>query len=117
MNPAAIDPPSLVGKVICFVITNSEVEDDVSVLAGTGVWRDGALWVEFSEEAIAPWEVYPEWLTRIREIDESQTRDILCDADFFIPLTISSMPDGVDTESLIRTGLIWHASGREESEG
>lgn len=45
-------------------------------------------------------------LNRIKATD-TETRSIMLDADFYVPLTIGAKPDGSEGEGMLQTGLKW----------
>ena len=51
-------------------------------------------------------DIRAEWIGRIQSVDPA-LRKTLRDADFYLPLTVGSLPSGDDEDDLIRTGLRW----------
>jgi hypothetical protein len=97
----------LVGKKIALLLigTKENGDDDWVVFAGTVYEVNGALYVDFGGR----WplfEIRDEWAARVRPTDD-KSRDILLDAELFIPLTVGNLPDDAPPSEFQETGLKW----------
>jgi hypothetical protein len=100
-----MDVEQAVGKCITLVVTNVEKEDDVHVYAGLLHIHDGHYTFVNEEKG---WRVQLdlEQLGRIRPVD-GELREILLGADYYLPLTVRSLPTNGQDE-ILKTGLKWH---------
>jgi hypothetical protein len=94
-----------VGKCVTLVVTNVENDDDVHVFAGLLQIRDGHYCFVNEEKG---WRVQldKEQLGRMRPV-EGDLRPMLLGAEYYLPLTIGSLPENGQDE-VFKTGLKWH---------
>ena len=93
-------------KVIALLL-KGETEDgekDWAVFTGLGQVVDASLQLYRGEDN-PPVAIREAWLERIRPV-EPDLKQIMCDADFMIPLTVGNLADD-DREGLEPTGLKW----------
>jgi hypothetical protein len=99
-----MDVEQMVGKCITLVVTNLEKEDDVHVYAGLLQVLDGQ-YIFVNEEKGWRVQLDKEQLGRITPVGE-ELREILLGADYYLPLTIGSLPE--NGQEVFKTGLKWH---------
>jgi hypothetical protein len=56
-------------------------------------------------------EVPDDALERLQRVKE-EVKDVFSGADFFIPLTVSPLPEGTEPADFIATGLKWPKAAR-----
>ena len=93
------------GKRLVLVLwgKDSDGADEVSAHAGT-VRKTSAGFVLERGADQPPIDLRPEWLNRVRPVPEN-LRSVLLDADFQIPLTVGSLPEGADTSAYVQLGI------------
>lgn len=100
MDLAEIDGKSL---ALLLIGEDENGEDDCAVFRGTARWDGTDL--HFVREGV-DFAIPADALGRIRSVD-SAIRDIMLDAEYFIPLSVGPLPAGADATDFARTGLKW----------
>jgi hypothetical protein len=95
----------IVGKRLALVIwgKDRDGEDEVWVHTGT-VHESGSGFVLDRGEDKPQVKLLPEWLSRIEPVDD-EVRSTLCEAEVYVSLTISSIPEGMDPSQFEDIGL------------
>ena len=101
-----MDLTTLDGKLftLLLICTTPEGEDDWAVFPGIARVEDGKLYLD--RGAKPRFDIRPEWIGRIQSVDPA-LRKTLRDADYYLPLTVGSLPSGDDADDLVQTGLNW----------
>jgi hypothetical protein len=101
-----MDLTALDGKALTLLLlgTTPEGDDDWAVFPGISQVEDGQLYID--RGAKPRFDIRPEWIDRIQAVDPA-LREMLRDADYYLPLTVGSLPTGDDGDDLIQTGLKW----------
>jgi hypothetical protein len=95
------------GRIVALLVMDetAEGEPEWSVLYGTVEFQEGsdaAVFVGQNRKGRIP--LASEQLARARPVTE-QLRTVFAPADFFIPMTIGSIPEGDDVSDYQRTGF------------
>lgn len=89
------------GKSLALLLAGED--EDWSVLRGTVRQQGDVVLLDHSAGG-EPFHIQPEWLDRIQPIPEDLS-DILMNADFFLPLSVGTLPEGDDPSDYKFTGL------------
>jgi len=84
--------------------TTTDSKDDWAVFPGIARIHEVGLYVDRGPKA--RFKIRPEWLSRIRPVDAS-LRSTLQGADYYLPLTVGTLPSGANEDDLLMTGLKW----------
>lgn len=97
---------NIIGSSFCVLLMReaAEGEDDWAIFSGTLKQNSTGLFLDRGTKA--PFEIRAEWIDHIKPVD-SEVKDILLDAEYYLPLSVGSIPEGESTESYIDTGLKW----------
>jgi hypothetical protein len=98
-----IEPSELDGKRIALVLTDTA--DESVAFTGVGKW-DGSVLVMLRRTPDPSVEIREEWYPKIRATPDG-SKDVLLGADFFIMLTVGTLPPGSDETQFQKTGLKW----------
>lgn len=79
-------------------------KDDVAVFTGIARWENGHLYLD--RKGKKPFQFPDDTLERIKPVP-AEISDILLEADFYISMTIGSLPKDANPEDYIKTGLKW----------
>ncbi|MGH7595682.1 MAG: hypothetical protein ACREOI_04985 [bacterium] len=92
------------GKSIALLLVDETKEEaDWFVLNGIARFSESAFYVELVTSQ-KPFEIQIEWLSRIKPTPK-ELRDVLSDADYYLPLVVGSLPDDADLNEYVHTGL------------
>jgi hypothetical protein len=95
-------------NISLLLISISERDQDYAVITGTALWNDNVLRVDFGQNE--PLFTVPKYaLDRLRPVND-EVRDIIRNAEFYLPLFITDLPSDADPASWIYTGLQWLAN-------
>jgi len=94
------------GKRLALLVTGKDAQgnDDWAVFTGTARIQENVVVLVRNEGKSV--EIPSEWVTRIKPVPP-ETRDILLNAEFYLPLAIGPLLDGESAEDYIETGLKW----------
>lgn len=82
-------------------------EDDWAILKGKGVVKSGALYIHYgADQPLFP--VPREAVGRIKKVT-AEMSDMLLGADLCIPLTVGTVDEDIDPETLLSAGIAWPA--------
>ena len=100
-----------IGKINCkklallLMSKKENGEDDWSVFTGIARWDGKSLLLDRGGEKNT-FRVPEDTLNRIKAVDKDN-RETFCDAEYFIPLTVSTLPDNANLNEYIKTDLKW----------
>lgn len=101
-----VDPSLVDGKRLAVVLIASDVEKkEGAVFFGTARWDGQNLQLDRGSENPS-FTIPSETLGKLQKVD-GKLRDILQDADYWISLTVSPLPEGADLSQYRLTGLKW----------
>jgi hypothetical protein len=102
-----MDPNPIVGKRIALLIAGKDENggDDWAVFTGTAQLDQGR--VVLLRDSGDPVEIEPEWLARVQPVPDGESRRILGEAEYLIPLAVGDIPEGTDSAGYRNTGLKW----------
>ncbi len=89
------------GKTLALLFAGKD--GDWSVLRGTVHQQGDVVMLDHSASG-EPFHIQPEWLDRIKPIPEDLS-DILMNADFFLSLSVGTLPERSDPSDYKFTGL------------
>jgi len=95
------------GKKLALLLMSKKEngEDDWSVFTGIARWDGKSLLLDRGGEKNT-FRVPEDTLNRIKAVDKDN-RETFCDAEYFIPLTVSTLPDNANLNEYIKTDLKW----------
>jgi len=97
----------LTGKKLALAIWGEDEngKDDVAVLTGRARWANGHLYLDYGRNQ-KPFQFPDDVLERIKPVP-ADVADIFLEAEFYISMSIGSLPDDADPNDYIDTGLKW----------
>ena len=98
-----MDPATIQGKRIALWLTDASNES--AVFAGVAAWNGSKLTLDLGTST--PFEIQPEWYERISTITNEEVRRILLDCDFYLRLSVGTLPASEDIAEFEKTGLKW----------
>jgi hypothetical protein len=95
------------GKLLTLLLIGEteDGKDDWAVFPGTARVRTGSLFLERSGGK-EPFAIREDWLERVKPVEPS-VKDILGNADYYLPLMVGNIPDGANVDDVARTALQW----------
>lgn len=91
----------LSGKSLALLLVGED--ENRWILHGT-VCREGEALLLDHSASEQPFKIQPEWLDRIKPVP-ADLRDIFKGADFFLPLSMGTLPEDADPSEYVDTGL------------
>lgn len=103
-----MDLSGLHGKRIAVLLNGQDEagEEEWAVLAGRAVWDGEKLRVDRGSGR-KPFPAPYHALDRLKPVQD-EVREILLDADFWLPLFVGPLPEDADQGEYESTGLNWH---------
>jgi hypothetical protein len=113
-DSSVIDPAETDGKRIAIVMWGEKADGspDVVAYAGTADWQGGHLTIRHLPQDVS-YQVPDELLPRLKLV-APDLKDTLLGADYFLSVTIGSIPDDADRTLFRKTGFKWPLSDKSE---
>jgi len=101
-----LDPADVHGKRIAMIVWGEKPDgsDDVAVFTGVARW-DGAH-LRMVRQPGPDFPVRDDWLDRLKPVD-AELKATLLGAELAFSVSIGNLPEGIDVEELLSTGLEW----------
>jgi hypothetical protein len=84
---------------------NRKGKEEAAVFSGIGLWNNGHLYLDRGKNK-KPFQVPDEVLDRIKPVPD-KIRDIVLDAEYYIPMSIGPLPDDANPKDYVKTVLKW----------
>ena len=102
MNPAELDGCQL---ALLLMAKTEDNEDDWAIIRGTLSFDGNTVFLNRGKQK-EPFPLREEWLERITPVS-ADVKDIMNNAEYYIPLSMGNIDDAEAPETLEHTGLQW----------